>query len=400
MRLIKSMLLHGVCSISIAVISMGQSQAAGSLLPEFACSSMRRVAQTIPHTPMFFQRSFSSSRLLSLYEPLVTPSVPLVAMKTDVRPFSSRSFSSISLGRYNAFPLTYNSHFSTPRRFFSDRVSEHNVRRIGNPCIDGVFQYGFESPIALKGFLNTVLGFEGGKSIQSVEYLKRDMPAADPTSSLGYHFTVDVRCRTIEGQHFLVEMQNDFRDDYHLKSLIEHSRMLSRLDIDQTIEDKDQRFENNIKDANRFWKSIQGIYTVVITNKGFPLSRMKSSYQTEPVMEPLLVNAYELRHVEYLDRHYGDVPNQIVLLMLDNLKKPVSGSSSLIERWAYLFKDSSMRSGVKKIQETKEIEDPEIIVGQDEAIREFIETVDIEHLPLEIRDRYLRAVLLIYEGSR
>ena len=43
MRSIKSMLLRGVCSIGIAVIGMGKSQAAGSLLPEFVCSSMRRI---------------------------------------------------------------------------------------------------------------------------------------------------------------------------------------------------------------------------------------------------------------------------------------------------------------------------------------------------------------------
>lgn len=349
MRSNKSVLLRGVCSISIAVISMGQSQAAGSLLPEFVCSSIRRVAhRMISPNSMILQCRSYSSQLPSLPEPVVNASVPLVSMKTDLMPLSSRSFSSLSLRRCNALAAPYHSHFSTPRRFFSDKTPEHNVRRIGNPCIDGVFQYGFESPVALKGFLNSVLGFEGGKAIQSIEYLKRDMPAADPTSSLGYHFTVDVRCRTMEGQHFLVEMQNDFRDDYHLKSLIEHSRMLSRLDIDQTIEDQDQRAEQSKKDANRFWKSIQGVYTVVITNKGFSLTRMKDSYPTESVMEPLLVNPYELRHVQQLDRHYGDVPNQIVLLMLDNLKKPVSVSSSLIERWAYLFKDSSMRSGVKK----------------------------------------------------
>ena len=41
--------------------------------------------------------------------------------------------------------------------------------------------------------------------------------------------------------------------------------------------------------------------------------------------------------------------------MLDNLKKPVSETSSLIERWAYLFKDSSNRSVVKKYQKKKRL---------------------------------------------
>jgi hypothetical protein len=168
--------------------------------------------------------------------------------------------------------------------------------------------------------------------------------------------------------------------------------MLSRLDTDQTMKDKKQRSAQNKKDANRFWKSIEGFYTVVITNKGFSSTKMKDSYPNESVMEPLLVNPYEIRHVKQLNRHYGDIPNQLVLLMLDNLKKPASELTSLIERWAYLFKDSSMKSGVKLWPETKVIEDSEIIAGEDEAIREFIERVDIEHLPLEIRNRYLRAL--------
>ena len=97
--------------------------------------------------------------------------------------------------------------------------------------------------------------------------------------------------------------------------------MLSRLDTEQNLEDQAQRAETNKGDTKKFWKGIQGLYAIVITNKAFPLSRMKNSYSSEPVMEPYLVNPYELRHTKKLERHYGDVPNQIVLLMLDNLKK-------------------------------------------------------------------------------
>lgn len=322
---------------------------------------------------------FCSSRLLSFYESLATVASKRIPLQ---------SFSSSSLRRCTSFPLTS---FSAPKRFASSS-SLHSTVKIGNPCIDGIFQHGFESPIALRGFLNAVLGFEGNREIENIEYFRRDMPSADPMSSLGYHFTVDVRCRTKEGQHFLVEMQNDFRDDYHLKSLIEHARMLSRLDNDQTLEEQEKRVENNKKDRNKFWQGIQGLYAVVITNKAFPFSRMKKSYPDEAVMEPMLVNPYELRHIKQLDRHYGDVPNQIVLLMLDNLKKKVTELSLPIERWAYLLKDSSLRSGVKKITEIKEIEDPEIIAGSDPSIREFIERVDVKHLPQEVRDRYMRAI--------
>ena len=113
------------------------------------------------------------------------------------------------------------------------------------------------------------------------------MPTADPSSLFAYHFTVDVRCRTKDGNHFrngyqgLVEMQNDFRDDYHMKVLAEHSRMVSLLDIDQTKEDENKRTAKNKQDTNRFWKDIQGIYTIVITNKGFDSESMKLAYPAE-----------------------------------------------------------------------------------------------------------------------
>ena len=137
-------------------------------------------------------------------------------------------------------------------------------------------------------------------------------------NELEYHFTVDVRCRTKDGHHFLVGMENDFRDDYQLKALIEHSSMLSQ-DTDQTEEDRNKRAEKNKRDATHFLKGIQGIYTIVITNKVFDFQRIKLTYLAEKTMEPLLVNPYELRHTEQLDRSYGDIPNRVVLLMLGHL---------------------------------------------------------------------------------
>jgi hypothetical protein len=107
------------------------------------------------------------------------------------------------------------------------------------------------------------------------------MPTTDPQSRLGYHFTVDVRCRTKDGHHFLVEMQNDFRDDYHMEALAEHSRMVNLLDTYQTNKDQNKRTAENKQDVNRFWKGIQGIYTIVITNKGFESKSMKFAYPAE-----------------------------------------------------------------------------------------------------------------------
>jgi hypothetical protein len=187
-------------------------------------------------------------------------------------------------------------------------------------------------------------------------------------------------------------MQNDFRDDYHLKALVEHSRMLSGLDTDQTEDDKEKRTLQNKGDAAKFWKGIQGVYTVVITNKAFGPNRMKRCLPDEPLMEPLLVNPYELRHTGLLDRHFGDTPHRIVILMLDHLKKRAAEFSSPVEDWAYVLKDAALKSGAKAIPETKEIEDIERVAKRTPGVREFIERIDVNNLPAEVRDRYVRDV--------
>ena len=109
-------------------------------------------------------------------------------------------------------------------------------------------------------------------------------------------------------------------------------------------------------------------------------------------MEPLLVNPYELRHTEQLDRHDGHVPNKIVLLMLDHLNKPVAELKTPIEDWAYVFKDRKLRSGVKAIFETKELEDIELIANRNPGIREFIERIDVNNLPKEVWEHYMRDI--------
>jgi predicted transposase/invertase (TIGR01784 family) len=263
---------------------------------------------------------------------------------------------------------------------------------ICNPCIDAVFRYAFEEPRILCSFLNAALDLKGDRRIDWIEKLPQELPSSDPSSLVGYRFTVDVRCRSKDGRHFLIEIQNDFRDDYHLKCLIEHSRMISRLDTVQTLEEQSQLSQRNRNDKLKFWEGIQGVYTIVITNKSFPVTPFKSQYADEALMEPFLVNAHELRHVEQVERHYGDIPNQIILLMMDRLEKEATDLTTSIERWAYVFKDKSMRSGATKIIETKTIEEPEVIAGDDEAILAFFERLSIGNIPQGVRERYLREI--------
>jgi hypothetical protein len=82
-------------------------------------------------------------------------------------------------------------------------------------------------------------------------------------------------CRTKNGLYFLVVMQNEFREDYHMKYLVEHSRMLSSLDLHQPEDAREKRKFKNKIDSTKLWKGINGVYTVIITNKAFDIKRMK-----------------------------------------------------------------------------------------------------------------------------
>ena len=305
-----------------------------------------------------------------------------------VRPDASlRSLHAFRGGIITSYRLPY----VAPLRHFGSDTST-SALKICNPCIDAVFRYAFEEPRILCSFLNAALDFNGDQCIDSIEYLPQELPSSNPRAEIKYRFTVDVRCRSKDGRHFLIEMQNDFRDDYHLKCLIEHCRMIGRLDTTQTLEEQTQRTEKNKNDRLKFWKGIQGLYSIVITNKSFPITRFKSQYTDEAVMEPFLVNAYELRHVKQLERHFGDVPNQIIILMIDRLEKEASDLATSIERWSYVFKDKSLRSGAAKILETKTIEKPAVIAGDDEGILAFFDRLDIEKGPQGLRERYLRDI--------
>lgn len=161
-------------------------------------------------------------------------------------------------------------------------------------------------------------------------------------------------------------------------------RTISSVEDDQSIRTRQEK-----KEASSFWKGIEGFYTLVITNKEFKESTMKLGYPGEETMEPALVNVYELRHTKNLDRHYGEVPNQIVLLILGRLVKPVAELQTSIEKWAYVFRDHGMRSGTAKLSTTKYIEDFNLVIENDPAIREFIERIDVNNLPNSVRERYL-----------
>jgi hypothetical protein len=131
--------------------------------------------------------------------------------------------------------------FRPQSKFEPPTKPEFESQKIYNPCADGIFQYGFDSEIALISFLNAALNFTEENQIEGIDRTQSQLPSSNVVSDSSYSFTVDVRCRTKNGRHFLVEMQNDFREDYHFKALVEHSRLIGSLDLAQTDEDKRKR---------------------------------------------------------------------------------------------------------------------------------------------------------------
>ena len=129
------------------------------------------------------------------------------------------------------------------------------------------------------------------------------------------------------------------------------------------------------------------VYTVIITNKAFDEKWLKQLYPTEALMKPLLDNPNELLYTDQLDRHYGDMPHRVVLMMLDNLNKPFAELKTPIEEWAYIFKNETLKSEI--IPETKVIEGIEFLANKNLGIREFIERMDVNNLPRDVSNSYM-----------
>lgn len=252
-----------------------------------------------------------------------------------------RAFRSFRHVTTSPAPLRYAKPLFSGKRFKSTQI--------GNPCMDDIFQYVFSNSRITSRFLNVVLGFKGNQEIQDVQLIKRDLPSNSPLLEVRYNFVVDLRCKTKDKRHFLVEMQNDFRDDYHMKALVEHSRLLSNLDLEESEALMKERSSQNKGDIKQFWKSIEGVYSIILTNKKFSPKNMKSFYKEEPFMEPDLVNTYELRHTRDIERHFGDTPNQITLVMLDHLSETIPELSNPLEHWLYAFKDSTLKGSVASV---------------------------------------------------
>jgi hypothetical protein len=275
-----------------------------------------------------------------------------------------------------------------------DSISETSSSELDicRPFFHSIFRYAFEDTVIICSFLNTILNLQGDNRFEAFQNLPSliHLPSSDPTTdTLNYEFTVTARCRTIDGRHFLIEMQNNFGDDRLLKHLITHGRVVNRLEYARKNENKRRNEEKN-KDYNlALWQGITGVYTIVLTNQTLSPSRLEEIFSDEAVTEPCWFSPSELRHTNQFHRRFEDVPNEVVFLMIGHLNKPPVQLSSSLERWCYVLKDENKsRNGL--IEETKKIDNPDVVAGDVKAIHYLFERLKIQNVPYRVRESYFR----------
>lgn len=250
-----------------------------------------------------------------------------------------------------------------------------------------IFQYAFDDAGILCKFLNSILNLQGDHRIEAIQHI----PVLKPDPANTYRFLVNVRCRSMDGRHALIEMQNVAQRYGEVESLLKHGRILSRLESAQTLEPRSPMLGGRTNDMLKILKEVTSVYTIVITQKSNSSSCLKEIFSDEAFIESSWVNTCELSHVNHFHRRFGDVPNQMVFLTIGDLTKSPAELSTSLERWCYLFKDDSdTKDGL--IHETLQIDDPDVVAGDIQAIHHFLDRLKLENVPDEVRLKYLSSI--------
>lgn len=246
-----------------------------------------------------------------------------------------------------------------------------------HPCTDFGFKRAIKNPDIAAGFINHVLSLKGNDEVKEVTYVDTQLPSTDP---LGKNFTVDVLCTTKNGR-FLLEMQNDFRNDYPDKAFVELCRLISQWDsssVQQVVKEQTRKRARSGEThdvAREFWQDIDRAIVLVITNKSFPSNAFKVSDSSQSQMEPNIVNTYRMLNVDSPKRYLGDMDVRVVLLMLDNFKKDEKALKTDMDRWLYLFKEPILSGGVKAIPTFKSVQSLEKVAHGDSTLTHFYDVL-------------------------
>ena len=265
-----------------------------------------------------------------------------------------------------------------------------------NPCTDYGFKRAFHDQEVLSDFLNSLWSLQEGSKITEIEYLDAGMQSADP---IGRHFTVDIRCKTQSGEHYLIEMQNDYFSDYTDKAHVEHCRMFGHIDA-ASVSDVSDRVRirmpsgSTYSAAKEFWQDITAVRMIVITNREQVSGPSKKHFSDESLAEPLVINTYSLRHEDddYRDRHLGDINSTVTLVMLDLFKKTEDQLEDDQDRWLFALKDDRLKSGKSKIPKFKHVHSRRKTTGSRRPLVRFYTSLNKNSIGQEALTEYVETI--------
>jgi hypothetical protein len=279
------------------------------------------------------------------------------------------------------------------QRFGSESPQQGSMSplTVFHPGAHGMFQHGFRSRVAVVGFLNAMLGFEGQNAITRVEFLSNDHSSGGTLNRQGNPGSFDLTCFSCDGKPYSVMLYNKFWSHDNTEAVTERFRMASLM---ESIQSK-RGFEENFSTARtgrHVFGETEGWYSIIITDKLSKSKAMKKNHPQEHFEEPHLVNLYEFHHevqpnLQFPTKHY----RSLIIFAVNNLMKfSTAELVSPAEEWAYVFQDSMLMSKTDKIPETRVLEGMDCVMERNPSIKAFIDRIRVDTVPSDVLNKYLQ----------
>eukprot|EP01032_Pedospumella_encystans_P021631 gene21631-24529_t len=238
---------------------------------------------------------------------------------------------------------------------------------IMHPCTDYGFKHVAKSSVVICGFINTVFNIQ--PPITQVDCINTELGSS---CQHGANIIVDLLCRTADNELILLEMQNQYRDDYTSKIFLEFCRLVANFDAkapeilakkrtrsvaalesanNEGSNIDEAKDEKKAKSSSEFWKRIRRVVVGVITNH-----TINNPAITQPINEFTMLNT-AMPHLPMMP----DLDARIVIIALSTFNKTEATLATPLDRWLYAFKDTNLGKG--RIPSTKHIEHLSAVAG-------------------------------------
>ena len=262
--------------------------------------------------------------------------------------------------------------------------------QIVNPCSNFGFKKAFHNKDVLIDFLNNIFDYDNANKIIDITYVDKDFPSEE---TFERSFVVDMVCQARSNRYILIEMHNDYTENYADKAYVEFARYLSRIDGEKlhdlgTESRKRRRIGGKDVEAKDFWQKIEEVCTIVISNKRSDPDNMKQKYVNESMAEPDVINTYEMLNKTYPNRHLGNLEAKVVLIMLANFKKTEDELVTDTDRWLFALKDERLSSAKAKMDLYKDVSDIEKATSGSVPLRRFYAHLYPRNIREDLLTRY------------